>query len=106
MKVYEGKRVDGHCTVTVNGQPLNPRFDLRQHSPDGFNWGYGGSGPAQLALAMLADFNSEPPSPRMYQSFKEKVIANLDDDEWTLSDHVLYLWMETYRGLFPEEEHA
>jgi hypothetical protein len=26
-----------------------------RNSPTGFGWGYGGSGPAQLALALLAD---------------------------------------------------
>lgn len=26
------------------------------HSPDGFQWGYGGSGPADLALNMLYDY--------------------------------------------------
>jgi hypothetical protein len=29
---------------------------LRNHSPTGFAWGYGGSGPGQLALAILADY--------------------------------------------------
>ena len=33
--------------------PLDPRYDLRNHSPTGFAWGYGGSGPSQLALAIL-----------------------------------------------------
>lgn len=35
---------------------LDPRLDLRNHSPTGFAWGYGGSGPAQLALAMLSEY--------------------------------------------------
>ena len=41
--------------VRVNGKRLDPRPSQRlmNHSPDGFNWGYGGSGPAQLALAIL-----------------------------------------------------
>ncbi|GAI22752.1 unnamed protein product, partial [marine sediment metagenome] len=29
------------------------------HSPDGFNWGYAGSGPAQLALAILLDVTED-----------------------------------------------
>lgn len=35
--------------------PLDPHFSqqFRNHSPDGFEWGYGGSGPAQLALGIL-----------------------------------------------------
>ena len=30
------------------------------HSPSGFEWGYLGSGPAQLALAILCDYLGEP----------------------------------------------
>lgn len=35
--------------------PISPDQSLRfrNHSPDGFEWSYGGSGPAQLALAIL-----------------------------------------------------
>ena len=55
MKLYRGRRESDRCVVTVvleSGieEPLDPRFDLRRHSPDGFNWGYCGSGPAQLAV--------------------------------------------------------
>lgn len=38
MKRYEGKRSYGQCFVTVNSRALDPRFDLRFHSPDGFEW--------------------------------------------------------------------
>lgn len=33
--------------------PLPGRNELVNHSPTGFEWGYGGSGPAQLAFAIL-----------------------------------------------------
>ena len=52
MKTYEGSRQGYAVIVTVNGRPLNPRLDLYNHSPTGFEWGYCGSGPAQLALAI------------------------------------------------------
>ena len=59
MKTYTGTRTAAGCAVTVTdggtSRALDPRFDLRTHSPDGFEWGYGGSGPAQLALALAAD---------------------------------------------------
>ena len=55
MKRYEGRREGYAVIVTVNGRRLNPRLDLWNHSPTGFEWGYCGSGPAQLALAILAD---------------------------------------------------
>ena len=51
MKTYQGKRTGYAVDVTVDGRALDPRFDLWNHSPTGFEWGYGGSGPAQLALA-------------------------------------------------------
>ena len=55
MKTYHGERIGHAVDVTVNGRALDPRFDLWNHSPTGFEWGYAGSGPAQLALALLAD---------------------------------------------------
>lgn len=56
MRNYAGIRnEDDACSVTVNGDPLAPRRDLFNHSPTGFEWGYGGSGPAQLALALMCD---------------------------------------------------
>ncbi len=47
--------------VLVDNEPIAIRLDLRQHSPSGLSWGYAGSGPAQCALAILADhFNHHP----------------------------------------------
>ena len=54
MSTYSGVRTDAGCVVTVDGKPLGPRLDLFNHSPTGFEWGYFGSGPAQLALAIVA----------------------------------------------------
>lgn len=54
---------------------LPKRFDLRNHSPDGFQWGYGGSGPAQLALAILAHAIGPVQALRLYQIYKRDVIA-------------------------------
>jgi hypothetical protein len=76
MKTYEGLREGYAVIVTVNARPLNPRLDLWNHSPSGFEWGYGGSGPAQLALALLADhFNNDERALNLYQKFKWAVVA-------------------------------
>ena len=60
---YVGIRTASGCEVWVSRgdsiRRLKPRFDLRQHSPTGFEWGFGGSGPAQLALALLADWSGD-----------------------------------------------
>jgi len=83
MKVYEGTVTPGEMNwqVTVDGKRLNPRHDLRNHSPDGFAWGYGGSGPAQLALAILADCTDDETAQKYYQDFKFAVIGVLAQDK-------------------------
>jgi hypothetical protein len=85
-KQYVGKRSYGQCFVTIDGRALDPRFDLRFHSPDGFEWGYGGSGSAQLALALLADWlGDDAEALRVYQEFKSRAVAGLPREGWTLT---------------------
>ena len=63
------------------------RLDLCPHSPNGFDWGNRGSGPAQLALAILADHlpSDENRALAQHQRFKERVIGRLAPDRWTLT---------------------
>lgn len=85
MKTYRGDRIGG-CVVTVDGRPLPPRLDLRNHSPTGFEWGYGGSGPAQLALAILCDhLGDDDLAEGLYHAFKRHVVAGLPQGPWTLT---------------------
>lgn len=62
--------------VWLDGVLLDPgpSQKIRNHSPDGFNWGYDGSGPAQLALAILLKLNADTDD---YQEFKIRIIARL-----------------------------
>ena len=69
---------------TATWWPLDPRLDLRNHSPTGFEWGYGGSGPAQLALALAASRLPEPLALSIYQPLKRALVASLDRG-WHLS---------------------
>lgn len=100
QNVYTGKNVrDYH--VYKNGEVFDPApsLKIRNHSPTGFAWGYWGSGPAQLSLAiLLEEFNAEV-AQRHYQTFKEKVVGNLpnkDGDEWTLTSDQVYAWMSHF----------
>jgi len=62
---------------------LNYCFHLRNHSPTGFEWGYRGSGPAQLALALCADMlASEEQALDCYQLFKARSIGRLAERGW------------------------
>ena len=48
---------------------------------------YAGSGPSQLALAILADvLDDDALANKLHIDFKNKVIARLDGDRWTLSE--------------------
>lgn len=89
MKTYEGE-ADGEVYVAERGKRrhLAPRHDLRNHSPTGFAWGYGGSGPAQLALAILADVVGDTDALAWYQPFKWRAIATLDREKhFSLSEN-------------------
>ena len=97
-RLYVGMRTTTGLTVQVieggRARALDERFDLANHSPTGFECGYGGSGPAQLALAILADHlgaerGQMPPGEegtarartmREYQAFKWELVACLPSD--------------------------
>ena len=71
---------------------------IRNHSPDGFSWGYGGSGPAQLALAILLAFNlSKQTAQTLYQSFKWDVIAKLPQGDFELEDKKVRDWISEHK---------
>ena len=105
MKRYEGRREGYAVTVTVNGRRLNPRHDLWNHSPTGFEWGYGGSGPAQLAMAILADHcNNDEEALNFYQRFKWALIAELPHRSWTLTSQEIDLVLQKVRDTEPSLE--
>lgn len=59
------------------------RHRYMRHSPDGFEWGYAGSGPAELALNLLAEFVGVKNATEegMYQDFKFDFIAKISQEE-------------------------
>ncbi|HZQ47951.1 MAG TPA: DUF6166 domain-containing protein [Verrucomicrobiae bacterium] len=87
MKRYVGMRMGSAVDVTVDGRPLRLRLDLWNHSPSGFEWGYDGSGPAQLALALLADcYGDDEVAVEWHQDFKSAVVAGLPYNGWTFTE--------------------
>jgi len=114
MKTYSGSRditKTAHVIVVVETgkhYPLPLRLDLFNHSPGGFEWGYGGSGPAQLALAILADALCAPDAKkgrddwqdddddprlravRLHQPFKWAFITPLTRDDWTITEQAVH----------------
>ncbi len=100
LKTYTGYRLPGEegaaerglVTVHQEGRParpLDPRFDLRRHA-DGLNWGFGGSGPAQLALALAADVTGDDELARqVHQKLKFRLVGRLPRDGWALGEQEL-----------------
>ncbi len=84
MNVIKGYMYDR--SVTIDDFVLLPNLSQRvyNHSPNGFNWGYGGSGPAQLALAILLKFTDKNTALRLHQDFKWEVVAKLSQKDFMI----------------------
>jgi hypothetical protein len=96
MKIYTGARSESGVTVLVDGRPLDWFLDWHDHSPTGFEWGHDGSGPAQLALAILADFWGPPCRSLVmtrYQKFKMDIVANFQPEGWKLTGERIEKWL-------------
>lgn len=95
---YTGvRRADGGTAVHKQVDDLSPtdlamRNELRNHSPDGAEWGYAGSGPAQLSLALLADVLGDDAAQDLYQRFKRDVVAGLPREGFTISAEAIEEW--------------
>ena len=89
------------------------------HSPTGWRWGYGGSGPADFALNVLALFlppaTAAPPEERAelydgsavhplvwehYQEFKREVLGRLPEEGGTIAGAEVRAWLRA-RGVEP-----
>lgn len=82
-KIYPEVDYDEYAEVFVGDEQVNlyESLAVRNHSPTGFAWGYAGSGPAQLALAILLKVTSRAEAEANYMRFKGDVIARLCKDE-------------------------
>ena len=104
MRVFSGyyDQRAGRPMVLFDGQPmaLPPlRPDEVRHSPTGFNWGYQGSGPAELARAILIAVLPDEPAarhPGCYQRFKAEIVAVMDR-EWLMLDGAVLAWFGQWR---------
>ena len=93
-------QVDGH-------DQARPLRHWPLHSPTGFQWGYGGSGPADLALAILLDYMNEWPTEAqmdagesrawsLHQYFKWDYVARFSES-WEISALDIQSWLQDER---------
>ena len=115
-KIYTGKR-ENNTVIAVevithqSGNKVRKRKlrHIQYHSPEGFQWSDGGSGSADLALAILVDyFRARPPrdSSRKFSRWTEKSQAwqhhqdfkwhfvAIFADEWELYDTQIEAWLK------------
>ncbi|MCI0534446.1 MAG: DUF6166 domain-containing protein [Verrucomicrobiales bacterium] len=106
-RLYRGERLsDGDHNVWFedrgsdkeNQEPerhtLPLHLEVRVHSPTGFAWGYGGSGPAQLALALLVHATGDSETALLhYQAFKWGHVAHWGD-RWTITGAAIRSFVE------------
>ena len=76
---------------------LPERLDLTSHPPGGLAWGYPGSGPAQLATALLADLTGDGEyAVRHHQQLKRDVTARILQNQWTINGGDLAGWVRDH----------
>lgn len=98
-RLWMGVAIDTLVTVTrPDGAELDlaPSLEVQNHSPTGFSWGYAGSGPAQLALALLLDATGdEAVALEHHQAFKDRFVSRWPcPGGWTLSPAEAAAWIE------------
>lgn len=109
---YRGERrtdatggITAHVTVFPMGGvrghslALARSLKLRQHSPTGFEWGYSGSGPSQLALALLLDATDDHAvALRAYHWLMWEKVAGWLGDSWTITAGELFDLLDKWRA--------
>lgn len=100
-KTYAGypssPRVLGDVAVFVATED-GPRYQLPhivKHSPTGFEWGYSGSGPDDLAYSILMDhLDHAELANALYREFAQYFLKNLPADKsWKITEHTVVLWV-------------
>ncbi len=104
MKYYIGKRINpeektgSDIKVWIRDEDERKKLVHHvEHSPTGFCWGYGGSGPADLALSILWDYFETKPLTAMYMDFKFAFVATWGD-YWRISTEEIGSWVNQWRA--------
>ena len=97
MKLYKGTRVfPGYkAAVYVDNVPLDlgPSREIHDYSPDP-EFGYFGSGPSQLSLAILYDVTGDKDTSLLYcQDFKHDYIGQFEQDGFILLESQVQQWI-------------
>lgn len=111
---FDGVSMDIRCERRGNTIHVNIPQHVVHHSPDGFEWGYGGSGPADFALNILDLFAPELPwgaepvecyrgrcsqfAWDNHQAFKRDFVAALPREGGVIHGATIRSWISIVRG--------
>lgn len=96
---YKTGRVFISVTPYLSEIELKPNKSLKiiNHSPTGFAWGYSGSGPAQLALAVLVILLPKEDALALYQDFKRDIVSGFaQNEDFELSFLTVEKWLQQH----------
>ena len=97
FRTAEGPRVH----VVRDGSPFLLRH-VEMHSPTGFEWGYLGSGPADLSLSILADYlGNRDVAENLKNAFKEEVVSRLPKTAWILTTDAIQAFLQRHDVAIP-----
>ena len=99
MKIIRGRKSGLDCVVELDNESYRTKLSLEKslkiadHSPDGFQWGYSGSGPAQLAAAILYEITDDVELSRTYyELFKHDHVSQWNDT-FEISEFEVRIWL-------------
>jgi hypothetical protein len=76
---------------------------LFNHSPTGFQWGYSGSGCAQLALALLIDATGDNyKALTLHQDFKREFVSRWGE-KWQIAKSEILSWTKQHEAMARKE---
>lgn len=94
-KVYIAIRGEDENTITVSDEKgTRPLKHIVYHSPTGMEWEYEGSGSADLARSILADFAGIKVADTFYQDFKRDFIVKQPEKGFQISGQEILDWLK------------
>ena len=105
IRDYSLSAIQKKCIVIIrlpNGRiATNVPHRVVIHSSGGYEIGYGGSGPADLALNILLMVTTDELASRWYQKFKLEFIARLPEYGGIIPLSEIRRWIKHNEALFP-----
>ena len=101
-EIFRGRKTPADCVVELDTDGYGTQLALEKslrvvdYSLTGFEFGDGGSGPAQLAAAILNEVTDDPELTRTYyQLFKFDHVAKWDGVTFEISEDEVRNWLQS-----------